>query len=156
MTSAVTSPGQFARLAASLTRPTPIVEAFDVARWPAAAFETRWYANQQEHVVGFAAAYPDRQPTATTRQMYGRFANPSCPLWIAEAFGVDPALVQQAADAALAARTTDGRMAAEAGAVRKVVPWVLLVEKISEAETAAPVQAVRWRWWPRRSPREAK
>lgn len=74
MTSAVTNPGEFARLAASLTRPTPIVKAFDITRWPASAFETRWYANQQDHVVGFAAAHPDRQPDASTRQMYRRFA----------------------------------------------------------------------------------
>ncbi|WP_152544846.1 hypothetical protein [Deinococcus phoenicis] len=85
-----------------------------------------WYKTQQEHWMGWLAeyagpgAYGREDGNRDARFVYGRFQCSPGLLWLAEAGGVDPALVRAGRDAILAAQ---GRPATKSAAFRRVVPW---------------------------------
>ena len=91
----------------------------------------RWRHNQKEHVLTWfasqptrgAGAYSRKTPNTSARITYNRLMNPAMILWIAEALGEDPQVVQAAGEKVLAVPSRS-----RAGAARKVLPWSRIVE----------------------------
>ena len=61
----------------------------------------------------------------TPEQVYNRIVNPSMLIWLAEAAGVEKALVERASGAALAAPSD---MSAQSAGIRREVPWHLIAD----------------------------
>ncbi|MBG6107386.1 hypothetical protein [Frigoribacterium sp. CG_9.8] len=84
-----------------------------------------WWTSQHEHVIAWfneidgPGAYKRRSRGLGARHGYIHFQCAPGLLWIAEAVGVDPVLVQLAADAAAGV----GRPATQCAAIRRVLPW---------------------------------
>ncbi len=86
----------------------------------------RWYGNQKNHVLGWfesqsttgSGAYSRAKPNTSARTTYNRLLNPAMPLWIAEALGEDPDVVQLAGEEALKVPPRSRTAAA-----RKILPW---------------------------------
>lgn len=90
--------------------------------------------NEREHMVSWfaanettgAGAYTRNAPNSSARRCYGRLQNAASLLWIAEAVGIPTEQVERAYDAAVAAG--DRRRAC--GAIRKVIPWTDVSERV--------------------------
>ena len=90
-----------------------------------------WRHNQKEHVLTWFASQPTRgvgaysrkTPNRSARTTYNRLMNPAMILWIAEALGEDPQVVQEAGEEVLSVPSRS-----RAGAARKVLPWSRIVE----------------------------
>lgn len=102
-----------------------------------------WYSDQREHVVGWLreldgpGAYGRTTRGLSARHFWQHFQCAPGLLWVAEALGEDPDLVQAAADAA----GGRGRAAAQCAAIRRVIPWERTAELI---ERRAPTPSA-WR-----------
>jgi hypothetical protein len=92
-----------------------------------------WYKTQKEHWLGWLAAY--RGPGAYGRQggenrearfAYNHVVNYLMLTWIIEVAGVDPKLVNKAK----AVVDENKTLQANAGAIRKIVPWEVLAEAL--------------------------
>ncbi len=88
-----------------------------------------WYKTQKEHWLGWLKEY--RGPGAYWRKggknreakfAYNHVVNHNMLTWIIDAAGVDPKLVKKAKSVIDEKKT----MQANAGAVRKIVPWEVL------------------------------
>lgn len=98
----------------------------------------QWYHRQKDHVLGWFAsqvtrgggAYTRAKPNTSARTTYNRLLNPAMPLWIAEALGEDPDVVQQAGEKAL---TVPPR--SRTAAARKILPWNRIVELANALQT---------------------
>jgi hypothetical protein len=90
-----------------------------------------WYSSQKEHWLGWLKEYDGpgfygRETwDVTAETVYNRVVNPAMVLWLGAAAGVPRARVQEAIDAALAAKPS---MSAQSGAIRKFIPWSLIAQ----------------------------
>ena len=90
---------------------------------------------QKEHWLGWLGAYNGPgaygrqkwEKNAPAEQIYNRAVNPAMVLWLGEAAGVPEATVKKAASAALKAGET---LMSKAAAIRKVIPWSLIEERL--------------------------
>jgi hypothetical protein len=92
-----------------------------------------WYNSQKEHWLGWLDHYDGpgyygrKSWDVTAEQVYNRVVNPSMLVWLAEAAGVEKAIVERASAAALAAQSN---MSAQSAAVRREVPWNLIAAQL--------------------------
>lgn len=94
-----------------------------------------WWSSQQEHMVGWfsaqnsrgSGAYTRATPNTSARTTYNRLLCPAAFIWMAEALGENPAIVQATADAALAEPNARKRP----GLIRKHLPWDRIYELAS-------------------------
>ena len=95
-----------------------------------------WYKTQKEHWLGWLKYY--RGPGAYARKggknreaefAYNHIVNYQMLTWIIDAAGVDPRLVRKAKSIIDNKKT----MQANAGAVRKIVPWGMLAHALWKA-----------------------
>ena len=92
---------------------------------------------EREHMISWFAAnqtlgsggYTRQAPNTSARRCYQHLQNAASLLWIAEACGVDSALVEEAYRAAVEAG--DRRRAC--GAIRRLIPWELVASGIEPA-----------------------
>ena len=110
------------------------------ARRNAAAKEV-WYWRQKEHWLGWLADYDG--PGAYGRKahsgrsaafVYNHVMNPAMVFWLGEGAGVQRELVEQAAAACLAAGST---LPKECAAIRAVIPWEMIEERLQRRKPAA-------------------
>jgi hypothetical protein len=90
-----------------------------------------WYGSQKEHWLGWLKEYDGpgyygRQSWGVSAEaVYNRVVNPSMVLWLGEAAGVSQRIVEAAAEAALAGKPS---MAAQSGAIRRLIPWSMIAD----------------------------
>lgn len=93
-----------------------------------------WYASQKEHWLGWLGEYNGpgyygrKESQRTAEFVYNHIVCPPMVLWLGEACGIPTATVRKAMDAALSAKSS---LAAQAAAVRKVIPWALIEAQMS-------------------------
>lgn len=103
-----------------------------------------WYANQREHLLGWLAEYDGpgyygrSKANRSAEFVYNHFQCAPGLLWLAEAAGVPRFALVTAKKAVLAAGEN---CAAQAGALRRVLPWALIVALLRAR--AAPNQPRR-------------
>ena len=123
----IATPADLRRVIVLLDPSGPIHQKLDVDL--ATGKSRAWYTSQREHLLGWLAEYPG--PGAYGRAnsdrsaafVYNHFQCAPGLAWLAEAAGIDAALVSAGCDAARAA----GRCsAAQCGAFRRVVSWALV------------------------------
>lgn len=122
---------QFSTLLSTLPAHLPISDAMEEAD----PQQGRWWSSQREHMVSWFAAqathgsgaYTRQTPNRSAKRTYNRLQCPEGLVWIAEALGADPGLVQRTAEEALAVP-----IRSRSAFVRKTLPWDLI------AELAAP------------------
>lgn len=91
-----------------------------------------WWSSQQEHMVRWfsdqatlgSGAFTRSEPNTSARTTYNRLLAPAAFVWMAEALGEDPAVVQAAADAARAEPSARRRP----GLLRRHLPWSRVAE----------------------------
>lgn len=92
-----------------------------------------WYESQKEHWMGWLFHY--NSPGAYGRKVvagrdarfvYNHVVCPGLLLYLAKASGVAPAAVRTAARSAAACRS----MASQSGAIRKVIPWEIVLDAL--------------------------
>jgi hypothetical protein len=97
-----------------------------------------WYLTQKEHWLGWLKDYntkgaygriPGRNRDA--RYAYNHAVNPGLLEWLVTSAGVDPKLVRAARSAAAREKT----MMAQSGAIRRVVPWEVVAERLWAANS---------------------
>ncbi len=92
-----------------------------------------WYSSQREHWLGWLGeysgpgAYGRRDWRRTAEYVYNHIVCPPMVLWLCEASGIPRHRVSQAKRAALSAKQS---FAAQAAAVRRVIPWAQVEEKL--------------------------
>lgn len=119
---------EFARLLARLPEHLPISDAMEEAD---PQKNGRWWTSQREHMSSWFAsqatrgsgAFTRRAPNRSAKMTYNRLQHPEGLVWIAEALGVDPALVRKVARDAL-----DIPRRSRSGFVRKHIPWSLIAQ----------------------------
>jgi hypothetical protein len=88
-----------------------------------------WYANQREHLLGWLDEYDGpgyygrKNPNRSAEFIYNHFQCAPGLLWLAEAAGVPRFALVKAKKAVLAAPKNS---AAQAGSLRRVLPWPLV------------------------------
>lgn len=97
-------------------------------------YGTAWYPSQREHWIRWLKEYPTpgpyrRKPNKFTpaQVVYGRLNCPPMVFWLAEAIGVDQNFLCAAHIAAISAPRNQ---ASQTGAIRKVLCWGLVFERI--------------------------
>lgn len=94
-----------------------------------------WNKSQKEHWLGWltehdgVGAYKRKDANRDARFVYNHFQCSPGLLWLAEASGVDQALLIRGRDAMIAAQD---RSASQCAAFRQVVPWDLVEEVLRE------------------------
>lgn len=131
----VETPGQLRALIEGLSPSHPMTDRFS-ARWRALRSadgrqqeqKEVWYSSQHEHWLGWLGEYDGpgyygREVRERTAQFaYCHIVNPQMLIYLAEASGIDPALVDAAIEVALEKHT----MAAMSGAIRRILPWTMV------------------------------
>jgi hypothetical protein len=91
------------------------------------------YKTQKDHWLGWLGATPgtgtyERKtpPHRGARYVYNHIVEPKMLLWLIEAAGVEPALVEAAQQASLEARTLPGK----SKAIRQLVPWSVVARML--------------------------
>ena len=120
---------KFARILARLDAHRPISDAFEATytqkggrRWTSQRQHmTSWFRSQATTGSG---AYTRNQPNRSAKVTYNRLQSAEGLLWIAEALGADAAIVQAAADEALATKRGPSRCAV----IRRHLPWSLIAD----------------------------
>jgi len=95
-----------------------------------------WYTSQKEHWLGWLSEYDG--PGAYGRKTWDRSAEfvynhivcPPMVLWLGEAAGLSKTKIQAAKRAALTAPAT---LAAQCAAIRKIIPWAIIEERLAKA-----------------------
>ncbi len=110
-----------------------------IARLPSDSPRTtpgKWYTTQKEHWLGWLREYDgpgayERQPHAKrdARYAYNHIVEPKMLLWLIEACGVPASKVRAARAAARQARA----MMQQSAAIRRLVPWDDVEERLREA-----------------------
>jgi hypothetical protein len=95
-----------------------------------------WYSTQKEHWLGWLKGYGGpgyyerKNWNRDAEFVYNHIVCPPMVLWLGEASGISPILVRKAKKAALSAKPT---LPAQSAAIRRVISWVLIEEKIEGA-----------------------
>lgn len=122
----------FAKILARLDAHYPISDGYEEAHLPG----PHWWGSQREHVVrwlrdiGGAGAYNRKTRGLGAQHFYQHFQCAPGLLWVGEALGESPLVVQRAADAAGGV----GRPAMQCAAIRRVIPWSRIAELVSLQE----------------------
>lgn len=123
----------FAQIMWNLTDDCPIAISYEAKHLPG----DHWWEHQREHMcnwffeINTAGAYGRKARDITAKGAYNRSQCAPGLLWLAEALGESPKVVQAAADAAGGI----GRPASQCAAIRRVIPWSRIAELAAEAET---------------------
>jgi hypothetical protein len=94
---------------------------------------TIWYSTQKQHWLGWlkeynGPGYYERKDWNRDAEfVYNHIVCPPMVLWLGEASGVPPIVVRRATKAALDAPAS---LSAKAAAIRRVIPWSLIVERL--------------------------
>lgn len=128
------TPRQLQRRIARLPKGTPIALRFEeaVARRKDRRKDP-WFGKQQAHWLGWLSEYDGpgyygrKQWDVGAESVYYRVVNPSMILWLAEAAGTSASTLRRAAAAALAGGTT---MMQQSGAIRRVISWEMIEERL--------------------------
>lgn len=121
---------EFAGHLAHLEPHLPISDEFELAILKGK--QSLW-SSQQDHMVGWFngqsttgfGAYSRNTPNFSAKRTYNRLQSPEGMLWIAEALGVDPALVKRVADKTL---TLPRR--SQCAYIRSQIPWNVIAEHV--------------------------
>ena len=108
----------FAQMLEKLPEHVPVSDAMEAAR---PQEKERWWSSQREHMVAWFRPQATRGSGAFVR--LERFSCAEGLISLAEAVGVDPQVVERAAQEALA---VDRR--SRCGVVRRDIPWSLIAE----------------------------
>lgn len=119
----------FARVLAALEPHLPISDQYEL---DVPQKQGVWWSSQQEHMVRWFSDQPTRgsgaftraEPNTSARTTYNRLLAPAAFVWMAEALGEDPAVVQAAADAARAEPSARRR----SGLLRRLLSWSRIAE----------------------------
>ncbi|WP_403025576.1 hypothetical protein [Salinibacterium sp. GXW1014] len=114
----------FVRVLRRLEPHLPISDAYERDR---PQLKGAWWSSQQEHMTGWfnsqdsrgSGAFTRKAPNTSARTTYNRLLCPAAFVWMAEALGEDPAVVQAAADAA----RNEPNARKRPGLLRKHLPW---------------------------------
>ncbi|MEW6859872.1 hypothetical protein [Trueperella pyogenes] len=120
---------EFARLLGRLPDHLPISDAMEQAD---PQKKGRWWSSQREHMTSWFASqattgsgsFTREVPNRSARTTYNRLQHPEGLIWIAEAVGVDPVLIDRVAHEAL---TMDRRK--RSGFIRKHIPWEMVADQ---------------------------
>lgn len=82
-----------------------------------------WFTGNQTTGTG---SYTRETPNQSARRCYNRLMNAASLLWIAEAVGIDELTVKQAYEAA----STAGDYRKACGAIRSIITWDMIYEKM--------------------------
>lgn len=129
------TPAELLRIVSALPAHTPASDRFE--GWGASDHRTKpdvWYTSQRQHLRGWLREY--NGPGAYGRQGYGgdarsvyqRLQSVGALIWLAEALGEEPRVIEAGIDAV---RRAGPRGASQCGAFRKVVPWSRIEELIA-------------------------
>ncbi len=96
-----------------------------------------WWSSQKEHMIRWfsdqegrgSGAFTRTEPNTSARTTYNRLQCPAAFVWMAEALGEDPALVQAAADAARHEPSARRR----SGLLRRHLPWERIAQLAGQA-----------------------
>lgn len=98
------------------------------------------YHTQKDHWLGWLGATPgtgtyERKalPNRGARYVYNHIVEPKMLLWLIEAVGVEPAVVDAAKQASLQAGTLPGK----SKAIRQVVPWSEVARRLWQSDADA-------------------
>ena len=83
----------------------------------------QWFADNATHGSG---AYSGQKPNNSAKNCYNKLENAASLLWIAEAVGVEEAIVAAAFEAARQA----GDYRRACGAIRKIISWSMIIESL--------------------------
>jgi hypothetical protein len=92
-----------------------------------------WAGRQKDHWLGWlkgyrgAGYYGRKSWNVPAKTVFNRVVNPGWLLWLSEAVGIPARSLKRAADEALAAGTT---MMAQSGAIRRVISWEMIEERL--------------------------
>lgn len=119
---------EFVRVLRTLDAHLPISYKYERDR---PQYSESWWSSQREHMISWfaaqnslgAGAYSRKTPNTSARVTYNRLLCPAAFVWMAEALGEDPEIVQAAADAARAEPNARKRP----GLLRKHLPWSRIV-----------------------------
>lgn len=120
---------EFVRVLQSLRPHLPIADAYER---DCPQLQGAWWTSQQEHIVTWfrgqnsqgSGAFTRKTPNSSARTTYNLLLCPAAFVWMAEALGEDPQVVQAAADAARAEINARKRP----GKLRQHLPWTRIVE----------------------------
>ncbi|WP_298011697.1 hypothetical protein [uncultured Microbacterium sp.] len=115
---------EFVRILRSLEPHLPISDAYER---DCPQLRGAWWTSQQEHMVRWfssqktlgSGAFTRSRPNVSARTTYNRLLAPAAFVWMAEALGERPEIVQAAADAARA----EPNARKHPGLLRKQLPW---------------------------------
>ena len=114
----------------------PITDALE-GRNPVTGYDepsSVWYSSQKEHVTDWLSemagpgAYNRKGSGYGARHFWQYFQCPDGLIWVAEALGEDPAIVQAAAHAFCEMDGQGKRLATQCAAIRKIIPWERIAE----------------------------
>jgi hypothetical protein len=129
---------KIARLPATL----PITTAFerDLRKLRIWGTGSVWYVNQKEHWLGWLKGYSGpgyyerKDWNRDAEFVYNHIVCPPMVLWLGEASGISPLLVRKAKRAALGARPS---LTAHSAAIRKIIPWSLIEDRLRKPREKA-------------------
>lgn len=131
------TPAQLRRRVRKLNPDTPLHKQLEIDLSEGVGFGEAWYRSQQEHWDGWLREYdgPGAYGRAAGTRRDARFVynHVQCApmlLWLAEAVGVETALIIAASDAV---RAAPERNASQCGALRKVIPWEMIAHRLEPA-----------------------
>jgi hypothetical protein len=123
------TPAQLRKRIAALPEHPPFTTALELAL----LMRGRWYSSQREHWLCWLAeysgsgAYGRRGRGYDAAFAYNHCGCPPMVLWLGEATGVDDDLV---VGTAASARHTPGTFSAKCAAIRRIMPWSLVEERL--------------------------
>ncbi|SDU79805.1 hypothetical protein SAMN04489737_1004 [Arcanobacterium phocae] len=105
--------------------------------------DDHWWESQREHLIEwffsrtckggmYKGGYTVDKPELSAKRTYGNLNNPAALIWLADALGVDPALIRQAMDDSLQLLREHKRPNTRSAKIRNILTWELLAEKIVE------------------------
>ena len=119
----------FARILRRLPAHLPISDSFEAAD---PQKQGRWWTSQREHMADWfdsqvtlgSGGFTRGEPNYSARKTYNKLQHTEGYIWMAEALGVDPAIVREAADKALELP----RRQRWAFVRKNYLPWSLIAE----------------------------
>ncbi|MEZ5211256.1 hypothetical protein [Gordonia sp. (in: high G+C Gram-positive bacteria)] len=94
-----------------------------------------WYRDQREHLSGWLSeynspgAYGRKNPSTSGKHFYNHFRCVAGLIWLAEALGEDPQVLN---GAVAKVRAAPANPSSECAAFRRVVPWTRILELIEQ------------------------
>lgn len=129
------NPKALVELLVDLPAQPPITTALEARLSKGDRAKQVWYRTQKEHLIRWLTEYDS--PGAYGRKVhsgrsaafaYNHIMCPPMALWLGEAVGLAPEVVQKAADAVINA---GDRLPAQNAALRKIIPWTMIEARLS-------------------------